>query len=129
MNIKEVSCDFRALGSVPFYAIVIVRAFIGPYPLFIRQLLIAAVGLLAIFLLVKKLKIGADMRISNAFVLWVLTGIFYNHLNYTIFSFLLFVMIVISSYLIKIKQRKILLGFLIGAICAGLAYYTAPMSF
>lgn len=119
---KEVARDCIALGSIPFYLIVIIRAIVGQYAVFVYQLLIAFVVLVALSFVVKK----SDMYIARAFVLWVFTSLFYRHNLYTIFAFILWVCIVISSNYLKVKKNVIIKGVILGIISAGIAYYLAP---
>src|SRR3989338_3619595 len=63
---KGIARDVMALGSIPFYFIVIIRAIIGKYAIFVYQLLIAAIIL---FLLMKIF--GNPMRIlQEVLSLW-----------------------------------------------------------
>lgn len=118
---KEAARDILALGSIPFYAIVMIRALIGPYYLFFAQLVIAAALLFAFNFAFK----SQDNYTSRGFVLLVLTSIFYQSALYTIFASLLWLLLVLSSAYLKKKKIDILKGFLSGIVSAALAYYIA----
>lgn len=119
---KELARDTIALGSIPFYLIVVIRAIIGEYLIFVYQLLIALVILIILSQIVKK----SDMHIARCFVLWVFTSLFYRHNLYTIFAFLLWVVVIISSHYLKVKKNVIIKGIILGVISSGIAYYLAP---
>ncbi len=119
---KEVARDCIALGSIPFYFIVIIRAIIGKYAIFVYQLLIALIVLIILSLIIKK----SDMYAARCFILWVFTSSFYRDTLYTAFAFLLWIFVVISSRYLKIKNNVIIKGIILGIISSGLAYYLAP---
>jgi len=119
---KEVARDCIALGSIPFYFIVIIRAIIGQYAIFVYQMLIALVVLIALSVVVKKV----DIYVARVFVLWVFSSLFYNHNLYTIFAFLLWIFVIISSNYLKTKKNVIIKGVIFGVVSAGVAYYLAP---
>ena len=120
---KEVARDCIALGSIPFYFIVMVRSIIGKYAIFVYQLLIAFVVLVVLSKIVKK----SDMYIARAFVLVVFTSLFYMHNLYTVFAFLLWGLVIVSSNYLKVKRNVIIKGAILGIIGSGVAYYLAPV--
>ena len=121
--VKEVARDLRALGGIPFYFIVAVRAVIGQYALFVWQLIFAAAGLLIIYFTTRNTKMKVDMHIASLLVLIVFTSLFYNELYFTVFAFALFGLVIIASYYNQIKNWVIIRGLIAGIICSGLAYY------
>ncbi|MFH1063818.1 MAG: hypothetical protein V1729_01925 [Candidatus Woesearchaeota archaeon] len=120
---EDIAHDLRALGSIPFYFIVIIRAVIGQYLLFLWQLVIAAGGLLFLYHTSK----GTDLRIASAIVLCVFTSLFYVEIYFTVFASAIVVMIIMASVYIRIDKRKILRGIISGAGCSLLAYLIAPL--
>ena len=83
--------------------------------------MIAFVVLIALGFIVKK----ADMYSARCFVLWVFTSLFYKHNLYTVFAFILFGCVVISSNYTKVKRNVIIKGIVLGVIAVGVAYYLA----
>ena len=122
-HVKEIARDLRALGGIPFYFIVAVRAVIGQYALFVWQLIIAAAGLLFIYFTTRNTKMKSDMHIASLLVLCVFTSIFYNELYFTVFAFALGGLVIVASYYNQIKNWVIIRGLIAGIICSGLAYY------
>jgi hypothetical protein len=118
---KEISRDCIALGSIPFYFIVMIRSIIGKYAIFVYQLLIALVILIVLSKIVKK----SDMYVARTFVLVVFTSLFYQHNLYTIFAFLLWGLVIVSSNYLKVKKNVIIKGAILGIIGSGIAYYLA----
>ena len=120
---KEIARDSIALGSIPFYFILIIRAIIGKYNIFVYQLVIALVVLTGLSFIVKK----SNMHIARCFALWVFSSLFYKEMLFTVFAFILWVVVVISSYYLKAKKGAIIKGVLLGIISSGIAYYLAAM--
>jgi len=120
---KEIARDTLALGSIPFYILVMARAVVGKYAIFIYQLLIA---LVILFILSKIIK-NSQMHIARAFVLVVFTTLFYNDQFYTVFVFLVFIILIVSCLYLKIKKIEIGKGILLGIIASLVSYYLAPL--
>jgi len=118
---KEVARDTIALGSIPFYFIVMIRAIVGEYMPFVYQLLIAFVVLVVLSFIVKK----ADMYVARCFVLWVFTSLFYKHSLYTVFAFLLWAFLIVSSHYLKVKKDVIVKGVILGIVSSLVGYYLA----
>lgn len=115
---KEIARDSIALGSLPFYFIVIVRAIIGNDIRFVYQLLIAFT-LLIIFSFIIKF----NHHISRALALTVFISLFYYQLAFAIFASILFIVMVMSSFYLKVKKREVVFGLLFGAISSIISYY------
>jgi len=120
---KEVARDTLALGSIPFYFLVVVRAVIGKYAVFVYQVLIAVIVL---FILAKIIK-NSNLHIARGLVLFVFTSLFYNDLFYTSFVFLIFLIMLLSSAYLKEEKAKIAKGVLLGIITSLVSYYLAML--
>ena len=96
----ELARDIIALGSIPFYFIVFIRAVIGKYLPFIYHMLFAAI---LIFLLSKLIK-NSDLYIARSFVLFVFTSFFYRQTLFTIFAGILFILMMLASF--QIHKNK-----------------------
>ena len=118
---KEVARDTLALGSIPFYFLVIIRAVIGKYAVFVYQVLIAVIVL---FILAKLIK-NSNLHIARGLVLFVFTSLFYNDLFYTSFVFLIFLIMLVASAYLKEEKAKIAKGVLLGIITSLISYYLA----
>ena len=131
ISAKEVARDLRALGSMPFYFIVVIRSMIGlatdhSYVLFLWQLLVGAACLLIVDGLTNKKESRVDMRIAAAFVLAVFTCYFYRDVLFSVFAFILLGMVIAASAALKIKRNAIFGGIAVGALSSVAAFYVAP---
>jgi len=117
--LKEMARDLLALGSIPFYFLVIIRAIIGKYNVFVYQMLIAAVVIFVLYFMIK----NSSMHIARALVAVVFTIMFYNEMLYTVFAGLIWVLMVISSYYIKRSFGFVSRGIIIGIISSLAGYY------
>lgn len=115
---KEIARDCIALGSIPFYFIVIIRAIVGEYMPFVYQLLLALAVLFGLGYLVK-----GDVYVARVFIIWVFTSLFYKHNLYTVFAFLLWVLVIVSSRYLKTKKNVIIKGVVLGMVSSLVAYY------
>ena len=120
---KEVARDTLALGSIPFYFLVVIRAVIGKYAIFVYQVLIAIIVLIVLSKIIK----NSNLHIARGFVLIVFTSLFYNDLFYTSFVSLLFLVMLISSAYLKEKKSRIAKGVLLGMVTSLVSYYLAML--
>ena len=120
---KEIARDLMAFGSIPFYFIVVIRSIIGQYAIFVYQMVIAAI---ALFLLSKIFK-KSNAHIARGLILVIFTSLFYKESLFTTFAFLLWVVMIIAAFYIKIRKNEIFRGALFGIIVAGIAYYLTPL--
>ncbi len=120
---KEFARDTLALGSIPFYLLVMARAVVGKYAVFVYQLLIA----LPILFVLSKIVKNSNQHIARAVVLVVFTSLFYNDSFYTLFVSLVFVMLIVFAAYIKIKKIEIVKGVLAGVIASLISYYLASI--
>ena len=119
---REIARDSLALGSILFYAIVIIRAIIGEHSLFVAQTVIA---IIVLFLLSRVIK--GSPYLARGFVLFVLTSLFYNDKLFTIFAFVLIVILIVSLNYLGVKRNVILKGLLLGMVSTVISYYLSPL--
>ncbi len=117
---KEVARDCIALGSIPFYIIVLIRAIIGEYAIFVYQLLIAFLILFGLSRLIKY-----DVYVARVFILFLFTSLFYEVLLYTSFAFLLWILVIASSWYLKVKKELLFKGIVFGLLVGLVSYYFA----
>ena len=120
---KEIARDAIALGSIPFYFIVIVRAVIGQSSIFITQLVISLIAWLILARLIK----DADHHISRSFILFVFISLFYQELIFTIFAAVLWMMIVLSGKYVGRSNKELVLGALLGVLSSAAGFYLASI--
>ena len=117
--LKEIARDLLALGSIPFYFLVVIRAIIGNYNLFVYQMLIAAAAIFILYFVIK----DSSMRIARALVALVFTSLFYKEMIFTVFASLIWILLLVSAYYLKRKIGSILRGIIIGLLGSLIGYY------
>ena len=117
--LKETARDLFAFGSVPFYFLVVVRAVIGKYNVFVYQMIIAAIVILILYFIIK----DSNLHIARAFAIIVFTSIFYNAMLYTFFAVLVWILLLVSAYYLKRKISPILRGIIIGLLGSVIGHY------
>ena len=117
--IKETARDLLAFGSIPFYFLVVVRAVIGKYNVFVYQMIIAAIVILILYFIIK----DSNLHIARAFAIIVFTSIFYNAMLYTFFAVLVWILLLVSAYYLKRKISPILRGIIIGLLGSVIGHY------
>ncbi len=118
---KEVARDAMAFGSILFYIIVIIRAIIGQHIVFVYQVIISLVVLVILSFIIK----NANQHIARAVPLGVFTSLFYQDNLFTVFAFLVFVVMLISAFYIKEKKKVVFNGVISGFIASLAGYYLA----
>ena len=119
--LNEIARDLLALGSIPFYFLVVIRAVIGKYNLFVYQMLIAAIIVFILYFIIK----DSSMHIARALVILVFTSLFYKEMIFTVFAALIWVLLLASAYYIKRKIGFVVRGIVIGIISSLAGYYGA----
>ena len=119
--LKEISRDLLALGSIPFYFLVVVRAVIGKYEIFIYQMVLAAIVVFILFFLIK----NSNLHIARSFVILVFTSLFYKEMLYIVFAAIIWLLLLISAFYLKRSIGFIIRGVIIGVISSLAGYYGA----
>ncbi len=117
--LRETARDLVALGSIPFYFLVVIRAIIGRYNTFIYQMLIAAIAIFILYFVIK----NSNLHIARAFVIVVFTIMFYKAVLYSVFAALVWFLLVIAAYYVKRSMGFVLRGIIIGLLSSLAGYY------
>ena len=117
--LRETARDLFAFGSVPFYFLVVIRAIIGKYNVFVYQMIITAIVILILYFIIK----DSNLHIARAFAIIVFTSIFYKAMLYTFFAALVWIVLLVSAYYLKRKIGSILRGIIIGLLGSLIGYY------
>src|SRR3989338_8308530 len=110
--LKEIARDLLALGSIPFYFLVVIRAVIGRYNVFVYQMLIAAVVIFVLYFIIK----NSSIHVARALAAVVFTSLFYKETLYTVFAALIWVLLLVSAYYLKRSLGFVLRGIVTGII-------------
>lgn len=116
---KEIARDLLALGGIPFYFIVVIRAIIGKYTPFVYQLVITLVVLVILSLIFK----NSNQHIARGLILVFFTSLFYKDMLFTIFASLLWLFMILSLFYLKVKIKEIVKGVSFGVISTTMGYY------
>jgi hypothetical protein len=114
----EIARDVIALGGVPFYLLVLVRAAIGEYISFLVEV---AAALPVLYLLSIAVK-GSNLHIARALILVVFTSLFYKALPFTLFSTLVLCGMIYALVRLNKPAGEILKGIAIGAVSVVISY-------
>ena len=119
--LKEFARDLLALGSIPFYLLVVARSIIGNYYAFVYQMAIAAMAIFILYFLIK----DSSMHAARSLVIVVFTSFFYKEAVFTAFAALVWVLLVIAAYYVKRKAGYVVRGIIIGILSSLIGYYGA----
>ena len=119
--LKEFARDLVALGSIPFYLLVVARSVIGNYYSFVYQMVIGAIAVFALYFLIK----DSSMHIARSLVVVVFTSLFYKEAIFTIFASIVWVFLVFAAYYVKRKMGYVIRGIIIGILSSLIGYYGA----
>ena len=117
--LKEIARDLIALGSIPFYFLVVIRAVIGKYNVFVYQMVIAAIVIFILYFIIK----NSNLHIGRALVILVFTSLFYKEVLFTTFAALIWILLLVSAYYLKRSFGFVLRGILIGILSSLAGYY------
>jgi len=128
---KELARDMIALGSIPFFIIVLIRVAILHNPLYLAQFVIAGALFLILAFIFK-----SDTYSGLALIVMVFTVFYYNEMLYGIFARIFFILVIVALiYLDKdminksAGRMKLMKGILFGIISAGVSYYVSNLIF
>ena len=119
--LKEFARDLVALGSIPFYLLVVARSIIGNYYSFVYQMIIAAIAVFVLYFLIK----DSSLHIARSLVIVVFTSLFYKEAIFTIFASIVWVFLVFAAYYVKRKMGYVIRGIIIGILSSLIGYYGA----
>ena len=120
--LKEIARDLLALGSIPFYFLVVIRVLILKDKIFIYQLAMAAISIFVLYFIIKE----ANLHIARSFVVLVFVNLVYKETIFGIFSVLIWIFVLISARYLKKSTSSIFRGIVIGIASSLAGYYIAP---
>ena len=122
--IKETARDLIALGSIPFFLLVLVRIWILDNPPFLAQFVFAGIIFLAIHFFIK-INIYAGLSI----IVLVFTILNYSDLRFTIFGSAIYLLLIGSLIYLKNSKEEVLKGFVFGALSSWVSAYLVRIYF
>jgi hypothetical protein len=115
---EEIARDLIALGGLPFYFLVLVRASIGGYLSFLSHV---AIALPVLYLLSTAVR-SSNLHIARALILVVFTSVYYKALPFTVFSFLVWGVMIYALVHVKTDKGEILKGIALGVVSVIISY-------
>ncbi|MBI3027212.1 hypothetical protein HYY70_03790 [Candidatus Woesearchaeota archaeon] len=122
-QLREMARDLLALGSIPFYSLVIARAVVGKHNLFVYQTVIAAIAIFIFYLIIK----DSNLHVARSFAALVFVCLFYKEMVFTVFASFVWVLLLISAYYLKRSIGSIIRGIVIGVMSSAAGYFIAFM--
>jgi hypothetical protein len=119
--IKEIARDLLALGSLPFFILVLARVSLLNNPVYLTKFLIAGIIFL-IFAFIFK----ADLYSGLGFVMLFFTNLYYLDLKYLFFSSIVYILLIASLFYFK-EKNKILKGLVLGIAVSLISYYVVSL--
>ncbi|MEK6898027.1 MAG: hypothetical protein AABX28_01570 [Nanoarchaeota archaeon] len=122
--LREIPRDIIALGSLPFFILVLVRVSILSKQEYLMQFVLAGVLFFILMFLFK-----SNMHSGLGFVMLFFTIIYYNDLKFSILAILIYLGLLASLIYFKIEKIKIFSGILFGVISSAISYYAGGLIF
>ena len=123
---KELTRDCVALGGIFFYALVVARVAMLQNWNYVFQFVFAA----AIFvLLAAAFRFKVEAHAGLGFILLVLISLYYKNMFFTIFALIVYILLIVSLFYLKVEKSKIWKGILMGAVSTAIGYYIANWLF
>ena len=121
---KEAARDVIALGSIPFYLIVIVRVLILQNNNYTFKFVFSAMLFLLLYTVFK-----SNLHLGLGFILLVFLSLNYADRLFTIMAIVLYLGMIVSAAYIKIENKMIIKGIAFGAISTIITYFLASFIF
>jgi hypothetical protein len=122
---KEIARDIISLGSIVFYFLVIGRALVGPFWVFLTFLCSAASVLLIIYFLQRDF----ESYLARGIILAIGTSYFYGDFIFTLFAAAVYILMIVSSSFLGSSISKIIKGIIFGLISTSTGYLIAEIFF
>ena len=117
---NELARDLIALGSIPFFLLVLVRIHLLDNPVYSNQFIFSGITFLALFFIFR-LNLYSGLGLIALFF----TSMYYADVAFTIFGSIIYLFIIVSLFYLKYDMKKVFLGILAGAIGIGVGYVLA----
>ena len=115
--LKEVARDLVALGSVPFFVLVLVRVWMLNNPVYFLQFVTSGVVFGLMFLWVRQ-----DVYAGLGLIVLVFTSLYYGDFLYVVFGSVAYCLLVVSLFYLEKDWRKILFGVVVGGISIAISF-------
>ncbi len=117
-GVKETARDLIALGSVPFFILVLVRVYLLNNQVYFSQFIIAGI----LFILISLLT-GVNLYSGLGLIILAFTNLYYQDIRFGIFSILAYILLITSLIYLRKTSKDIIKGVVFGVLSSGIAYY------
>ena len=118
----EIARDLVALGSIPFFILVLVRVYLLNKPDYFSQFLIAGILLILLSFVIK-----INLYSGLALVILVFTNLYYQDAKYAVFSIVAYILLLGSLIYLKKEKKQVFFGLVFGGVFTALTYYLVNM--
>jgi hypothetical protein len=114
----EIARDLVALGSIPFFILVLVRVYLLNKPDYFSQFIIAGILLILLSFLIK-----INLYSGLALIILIFTNLYYQDIKFGIFAGVAYVLLLCSLVYLKKEKKEIVKGVFFGLVFSGITYY------
>ena len=120
-NIKnwknEVARDLIALGSIPFFLLVLVRIYLLNNPIYFNQFVFSGIVFIVLFFI-----FNLNLYSGLGLIALFFTSMHYANAAFTIFGSIVYFFIIVSLFYLKYDLKKVFWGILAGIVGIGVGY-------
>ena len=117
---NELARDLIALGSIPFFLLVLVRIHLLNNPVYLNQFIFSGIVFLGLFFIFR-----LNLYSGLGLIVLFFTSMYYNDIAFTIFGSIIYLFIIASLFYLKYDMKKVFLGILAGVIGIAIGYVLA----
>ena len=117
---NELARDLIALGSIPFFLLVLVRIHLLNNPAYLNQFIFSGITFLVLFFIFR-LNLYSGLGLIALFF----TSMHYADVAFTVFGSIIYLSIIASLFYLKHDMKKVFLGILAGMAGIGVGYVLA----
>jgi len=114
--LKTAARDIIAIGSVPFFILVLARVYMINEPIYFNQFVISGVLFIGLFFLFRQ-----NLYAGLGLIVLTFTIRFYQDLMFSIFGIVAYFFLLVSLIYLKEDIKKIFLGVVLGALGVGVS--------
>jgi len=118
--LKELARDFLALGSIPFFILVLMRLFILNQPIYFAQFVFSGIIFFLFMIFLK-----SNLYSGLGLVMLIFTSLHYADIKFTILAILVYIGLLCSLVYLKKDIKNVIKGILFGIVSAVVGYYIA----
>ncbi len=119
---QETVRDVIALGSLPFYIIVLIRTSMDAnLRNNFNHLGLSLIVILFLFMVFWKWKF--EIHAALVVPLLIFVSLYYNYTNFTIFASILVFLLLASLFYLKYDWKRIVVGLIVGGMASGISWW------